>query len=231
MAQSVSACLEWGKPSIMDTTLQLNTLWVLICTALAFFMQAGFCCLESGLSRSKNSINVAMKNIIDICIAGTLFWLFGYGLMFGDSWFGWFGWFGFNGGSILSLNESVPKVLINTFLAAITGGLTALLRQTLTKKIVSVECVMNGVLAGLVAITASCHLVSVAAAVFIGVTASLVMQFGTYLLEQRFRIDDVVGAIPVHGSLEHGVLLRLPCLRLCRLSRLDIRVGINSWSN
>ncbi len=66
-------------------------MWVLICTALVFFMQAGFCCLESGLSRSKNSINVATKNIVDLCVAGALFWLFGYGLMFGDSWFGLFG--------------------------------------------------------------------------------------------------------------------------------------------
>ena len=53
----------------MDTALQFNTLWVLICTALVFFMQAGFCCLESGLSRSKNSINVAIKNVVDLCVA------------------------------------------------------------------------------------------------------------------------------------------------------------------
>ena len=54
-------------------------------------MQAGFCCLESGLSRSKNSINVAVKNVVDFCIAGALFWLFGYALMFGDSLYGWIG--------------------------------------------------------------------------------------------------------------------------------------------
>jgi Amt family ammonium transporter len=75
----------------MDISLQLNTIWVLICTALVFFMQAGFCCLESGLCRSKNSINVAIKNIVDLCVASALFWLFGYGLMFGDSWSGWLG--------------------------------------------------------------------------------------------------------------------------------------------
>ena len=58
-------------------------------------MQAGFCCLESGLSRSKNSINVAIKNVVDFCIGGTLFWLFGFALMFGKSLYGWVGSSGF----------------------------------------------------------------------------------------------------------------------------------------
>jgi ammonia channel protein AmtB len=84
-----------GGQLIMDISLQLNTIWVLICTALVFFMQAGFCCLESGLCRSKNSINVAIKNIVDLCVASALFWLFGYGLMFGDSWSGWLEKLGF----------------------------------------------------------------------------------------------------------------------------------------
>lgn len=80
-----------GTGSNMESSLATNTVWLLFCTALVFMMQAGFCCLESGLSRSKNSINVAVKNVVDFCIAGALFWLFGYALMFGDSLYGWIG--------------------------------------------------------------------------------------------------------------------------------------------
>lgn len=80
---------------LVDPSLQIDTIWILICTAFVFFMQAGFCCLDSGLSRTKNSINVATKNIVDLCIAGGLFWLFGFALMFGESGFGLFGTSGF----------------------------------------------------------------------------------------------------------------------------------------
>jgi ammonium transporter len=59
--------------------------WLLICAALVLFMQAGFTALESGLVRSKNSINVAIKNFVNFLIAASLFWLFGFGLMFGAS--------------------------------------------------------------------------------------------------------------------------------------------------
>ncbi|HIG27535.1 MAG TPA: ammonium transporter, partial [Verrucomicrobiales bacterium] len=62
----------------------LNIAWVMICTALVFVMQAGFCCLECGFVRSKNSINVAAKNLVDFCLAFALFWVVGYGVMFGD---------------------------------------------------------------------------------------------------------------------------------------------------
>ncbi|MGB0560417.1 MAG: ammonium transporter [Spirulinaceae cyanobacterium] len=69
----------------------LNILWILLCTGLVFLMQAGFMCLESGLTRSKNSINVAVKNIADFGLSVALFWALGYGIMFGSSWLGWFG--------------------------------------------------------------------------------------------------------------------------------------------
>jgi ammonium transporter, Amt family len=57
--------------------------WLLFCSALVLFMQAGFTALESGLVRSKNSINVAIKNFANFLVAAALFWLFGFGLMFG----------------------------------------------------------------------------------------------------------------------------------------------------
>ena len=59
--------------------------WVVISAGLVFLMQGGFMCLETGLTRSKNSISVAIKNIADIGVSVFLFWLFGFGLMFGLS--------------------------------------------------------------------------------------------------------------------------------------------------
>ncbi len=63
----------------------------MLCAALVFVMQAGFLCLESGLTRRKNSINVAIKNLADFCLTTIVFWLFAFGLMFGASWHGWVG--------------------------------------------------------------------------------------------------------------------------------------------
>ncbi len=74
----------------MDTLLT-DVFWVLICAGLVFLMQAGFTCLESGLTRSKNSINVAIKNITDFGISTILFWAFGFAIMFGSSVDGWIG--------------------------------------------------------------------------------------------------------------------------------------------
>ena len=72
-------------------TLNLNTVWVVTAAVLVFFMQAGFALLESGSTRAKNSINVMMKNFIDVCLATLVFWTVGYGLMFGTNSTGWFG--------------------------------------------------------------------------------------------------------------------------------------------
>ena len=69
----------------------IDILWVALCSALVFLMQGGFLCLESGLTRNKNSINVAIKNLADFCITTVVFWLVGYALMFGTSYQGWFG--------------------------------------------------------------------------------------------------------------------------------------------
>ena len=58
--------------------------WLLVCAALVLFMQAGFTAVESGMLRSKNSVNVAIKNFSNFLVAASLFWLFGFGLMFGS---------------------------------------------------------------------------------------------------------------------------------------------------
>ncbi len=69
----------------------VDTLWVIDCAILVFIMQAGFMCMETGLSRHKNSINVALKNAADFGVAVVIFWIFGFGLMFGKSYNGYFG--------------------------------------------------------------------------------------------------------------------------------------------
>jgi Amt family ammonium transporter len=69
----------------------IDLLWLYVCSALVFIMQAGFLCLESGLTRRKNNINVAIKNLADFCLTTIVFWLFGFGLMFGLSYQGWAG--------------------------------------------------------------------------------------------------------------------------------------------
>ena len=69
----------------------VDLLWVIFASALVFVMQAGFLCLESGMTRSKNSINVAIKNLADFCLSTLVFWAVGFGLMFGLSYQGWIG--------------------------------------------------------------------------------------------------------------------------------------------
>lgn len=69
-------------------SMDLNLMWITFAAGLVFIMQAGFLCLESGLTRQKNSINVAMKNIADISLSMLLFWAFGFGLMYGTSFEG-----------------------------------------------------------------------------------------------------------------------------------------------
>lgn len=73
----------------------VDAVWIGASAALVMSMQVGFCMLESGLVRSKNTINVAFKNLMDFCVAGILFWAVAYGLMFGASAGGWIGTSGF----------------------------------------------------------------------------------------------------------------------------------------
>ena len=70
----------------MDLQTQINLMWLMVCTALVFFMQAGFTCLEAGSVRSKNNINVALKNIISFIIAAAVYYILGYALHFGEPW-------------------------------------------------------------------------------------------------------------------------------------------------
>ena len=69
----------------------LNLVWMMVAAALVFFMQGGFTCLETGLVRAKNSINVALKNISDLIFSFAFYWFFGFGIMYGASESGLFG--------------------------------------------------------------------------------------------------------------------------------------------
>lgn len=318
--------------------MQVDVLWVTVSAGLVFLMQAGFLTLESGFTRSKNNINVAMKNITDFGVTTIVFWMFGYALMFGGSvlgvfggdsffisydrhgislmsfflfqvmfcgtavtiisgavaerarfgsyvlmsviiagvvypifghwawngleigevygWLGrmgfvdfagstvvhsvggwaalalllilgprtgrftadgkvrdfsssnlplavlgtlllWLGWFGFNGGSTLAFDDSVTRILTNTVIAGSAGLVIAELATWATTGRATVDSAINGSLAGLVAITANCHVVTTEAAVVIGGIGGLVMLLSTNLMN-RLRIDDAVGAVPVH---------------------------------
>lgn len=75
----------------MSSFSTVDVVWVVTSAALVFMMQAGFCCLESGYVRSKNSVNVAAKNFADFCISAGIFWAVGFGLMFGASENGFIG--------------------------------------------------------------------------------------------------------------------------------------------
>jgi len=310
-------------------------IWILCATALVFMMQVGFCLLEIGFVRSKNTINVAIKNVMDFCIAGFVFWLFGYALMFGPSlggWIGtggfmpgegaathllvfflfqmmfcgtattivsgavaermgyssyivisallsgliypvyghwawggmedgsatgwlaamgfidfagstvvhsvggwlalaavlvvgprrgrfgpaaralggsnlsmaaagtlilWMGWIGFNGGSSLGDTDLVPLVILHTMLAGCAGGLAAHLLSVVLLRRPQVDHFLNGILAGLVAVTACAHVVDAPEAALVGAAGGAIAVAGLLLLE-RWRIDDAVGAVPVH---------------------------------
>ncbi|WP_319760152.1 ammonium transporter [Maridesulfovibrio sp.] len=109
----------------------------------------------------------------------------------------WFGWFGFNGGSTLTMDASVPMIIANTTLAGVAGGATCTLLGWYDSKIPKVNNLINGSLGGLVAITANCHVVTAADAVIIGAFAGPLCIWLERLLEKA-KIDDAVGAVPVH---------------------------------
>jgi len=112
----------------------------------------------------------------------------------------WFGWYGFNPGSTLSAMdfEGIGRVATNTTLAACAAGLTAMIYAYLMSKKWDVGFTVNGFLAGLVAITCPCYWVSPSGAIMLGGVAGVVVVAGVELLEW-LRIDDPIGAVPVHG--------------------------------
>ncbi len=110
----------------------------------------------------------------------------------------WFGWWGFNGGSGLSISDVVPKVILSTNAGAAAGGLAAAIYSLIRHQRVEVVSLICGVLAGLVAITPSCHIISFSSACLIGAVGGLLATKATEIL-RHLSIDDAVGAFEVHG--------------------------------
>jgi len=128
----------------------------------------------------------------------------------------WLGWFGFNGGSVLSADPDLTSyVLVTTCLAASTGGLFGFLTSYITFKRMDLGMVLNGILAGLVGITAGADTVGIGAALFIGAVAGVLVVLSAITLD-KFKLDDVVGAVSVHltcgiwGTLAVGIFSTNP---------------------
>ncbi len=321
----------------------VDTIWVLLGAALVFFMQAGFAMVETGFTRAKNAGNIIMKNLMDFSLGTPIFWILGFGLMFGTTaagdvlafigipdflvrgdysstyptyaflifqtvfcatsativsgamaertkfisyclysmiisafvypisghwiWGGgwlsqlgfhdfagstavhmvggvaaligaailgprigkygadgkpraipghsltlgalgvfilWFCWFGFNGCSTVSMTGddtlvAASRIFVTTNLAASVAACTTMCVTWIRYKKPDVSMTLNGVLAGLVAITAGCDVVSPVGAAAIGVVAGAVIVFAVEFFDKVVKIDDPVGAISVHG--------------------------------
>ncbi len=111
-----------------------------------------------------------------------------------------FGWFGFNCGSTFAASDArIALIAVNTMLASAAGALAALITMWLRYKRPDIAISCNGLLGGLVAITAPCAFVSPWAAIVIGIVAGLITDWSVIMLERHLYVDDPVGAIAVHG--------------------------------
>jgi Amt family ammonium transporter len=123
----------------------------------------------------------------------------------------WLGWFGFNGGSVLSADPELTSLtLVTTCLAAAAGGVSSAIFSNILYKNFDLTMFMNGVLGGLVGITAGADQMSPMDAVFIGIIAGIIIVLGISLID-KLKLDDPVGAVAVHlicgiwGTLAVGI--------------------------
>lgn len=124
----------------------------------------------------------------------------------------WFGWFGFNGGSVLSAEPgAISLVVVTTTLAAAAGVVFAMIASTLLQKKPDLTMVLNGALAGLVAVTAGADVVTPMAATFIGAVGGALVVVCVIFIDTKLKLDDPVGATSVHlicgiwGTLAVGI--------------------------
>jgi Amt family ammonium transporter len=116
----------------------------------------------------------------------------------------WFGWFGFNGGSQLAASGeanavAISHIFLTTNLSAVAGAMAAMIITWIRYKKPALSITMNGALAGLVAITAGCDVVSPGSALIIGAMAGTILVFAVEFIDQKLKVDDPVGAVAVHG--------------------------------
>ena len=123
----------------------------------------------------------------------------------------WLGWFGFNGGSVLSANPELTSLtLVTTCLAAVAGGISAAITSFIKDKTFDLTMFLNGILGGLVAITAGADLMSPNESVLVGLIGGVIVVFAVSILD-KLKLDDPVGAIAVHlgcgiwGTLAVGI--------------------------
>jgi Amt family ammonium transporter len=123
----------------------------------------------------------------------------------------WIGWFGFNPGSELAATANVPYIAVTTNLSAAAGGITATFTSWTKDSKPDLSMTINGILAGLVGITAGCNTVSYWAALVIGAISGIIVVFSVGIFDNIFKIDDPVGATSVHlvcgiwGTLAVGI--------------------------
>jgi ammonium transporter, Amt family len=111
----------------------------------------------------------------------------------------WFGWFGFNGGSELVADDLVPMIALNTLLAAAAGGVGSTIVTWSRTGIPDVGMAGNGILGGLVGITAGCGALTPTGSVITGFIAGMIVPFSMSFIENKLKVDDPVGAVSVHG--------------------------------
>ncbi len=140
---------------------------------------------RKGRFNSDGSVNVFAPSNIPLASAGAFIL--------------WFGWFAFNAGSTLDAsNGSLGSIAINTMLAGASGGATALILTMKKFGKADPSMTINGILAGLVAITAGCAFVSQWSAILIGISSGFIVIYATLFVD-FIRVDDPVGAVAVHG--------------------------------
>ncbi|MDU0111480.1 ammonium transporter [Psychrosphaera aquimarina] len=136
------------------------------------------------------------------------------------------GWIGFNAGSTLEFNNLVPTIIVNTIMAAMAGGISSYLLSIFAKNqyVQTSVAPLNGIIAGLVSITAGCHAVGQPAAIVIGAVGGVIVYYGSALLA-RYKIDDAIDAIPAH--LFAGIWGTLAVAIFADLSLLG--TGLSRW--
>lgn len=140
---------------------------------------------RKGRFNSDGSVNVFAPSNIPLASAGAFIL--------------WFGWFAFNAGSTLDAsNENLASIAINTMLAAASGGTAALFMTMKKFGKADPSITINGVLSGLVAITAGCAFVSSWSAILIGAISGIIVIYATLFID-HLKVDDPVGAVAVHG--------------------------------
>lgn len=142
----------------------------------------------------------------------------------------WMGWFGFNAGSTLSASEKIGGIALNTQLGGCAGALGTVIFCAIFRKPMLLTACVNGSLGGLVAVTAGCASMDPRYAILTGFVAGFIILPSTRLLES-FRIDDVVGAVPVHlvcgiwGTLAAGLFYRGDLFNLDRVGTQLVGIG------